>query len=237
MLAFAELESGVSVPPGFDRMPRDPQQWNIHVYYPKTHTSVLLGEGVSPVFLGNDHVLWQTSRGLFLANLLSGEVSLVLPSTSRSVEKNVYVSLDGTHVAGVMKPTRDVDPFLAITRALGIDPFNQPVSCPPAYGYGGAMGPAQFIPSTWVLYQDRISRAAGHAGTQANPFDNLDAFTATAIYMADLGATAQTPAAERTAALKYFAGGNYKNPAYSFYGDGVMGFADQFENDIQTLGN
>ncbi len=142
----------------------------------------------------------------------------------------------GRAFAGVMKPTRDVDPFMTLMKSLGLDPFTQPVSCPPSYGYGGAMGPAQFIPSTWVLYQARIAKAAGHPGSPANPYDNLDAFTATAIYMADLGASAQTPQAERTAALKYFAGGNYTNPAYSFYGDGVMGFADQFQQDIETLG-
>jgi membrane-bound lytic murein transglycosylase B len=100
------------------------------------------------------------------------------------------------------------------------------------------MGPAQFIPSTWVLYQSRIARAAGHPGTPANPWNNLDAFTATALLMADNGATAKTRDAERLAALRYFAGwGGATNPAYSFYGDGVMGFADQFEADINTLGN
>jgi membrane-bound lytic murein transglycosylase B len=142
----------------------------------------------------------------------------------------------GTPFAGVMKPTRDVDPFMAITSALGLDWQTRTVSCPPPYGYGGAMGPGQFIPSTWVQLQSRISKAAGHPGTQANPWNNLDAFTATALYMADLGASAQTPDAERRAALKYFAGGNYTNPAYAFYGDSVMNFANQFQSDISTLG-
>lgn len=142
----------------------------------------------------------------------------------------------GTPFAGVMKPTRDVDPFMQITAALGIDPFSQVVSCPQAGGYGGAMGPAQFIASTWVLYENRIASAAGHPSTIANPWSNLDAFTATALLMADNGATAQTRDAERLAALRYFAGwGGASNPAYSFYGDGVMGFADQFQQDIDTL--
>ncbi|KND51081.1 MAG: hypothetical protein AB202_01565 [Parcubacteria bacterium C7867-007] len=143
----------------------------------------------------------------------------------------------GTPFAGVMKPTRDVDPFLAITAKLGLDPYSQPVSCPPSYGYGGAMGPAQFIPSTWVIYESRVAQLAGHPSTPASPWNNLDAFTATALLMADNGATAQTPAAERLAAQRYFAGwGNASNPAYSFYGDGVMGFASQFQSDIDTLG-
>jgi peptidoglycan hydrolase CwlO-like protein len=144
----------------------------------------------------------------------------------------------GTPFDGVMKPTRDVDPFMTITSSLGIDWQSQPVSCPPSYGYGGAMGPGQFIPSTWMLYTDRVARLAGHPGTPGNPWNNLDAFTATAMLMADNGAGAQTPDAERMAALRYFAGwGNASNPAYSFYGDGVMGFAAQFQSDIQTLGS
>ncbi len=142
----------------------------------------------------------------------------------------------GRFFDGVMKPTRDVDPFIEITTSLGIDWQTQPVSCPPSYGYGGAMGPGQFIPSTWVLLKDRVARAAGHASTPANPWNNLDAFTATAILMADNGAAAQTQDAERLAAQRYFAGwGNASNPAYSFYGDGVLGFAAQFQSDIDTL--
>lgn len=143
----------------------------------------------------------------------------------------------GTFFDGVMKPERDVDPFMAITAKLGIDPYSQVVSCPPSYGYGGAMGPSQFIPSTWVLYEARIARALGVSPNSVSPWNNLHAFTATAMLLADNGATAGTREAERTAALRYFAGwGNAGNPAYAFYGDGVMGFADQFEADIQTLG-
>lgn len=143
----------------------------------------------------------------------------------------------GTPFSGVMKPERDVDPFMTITSTLGLDWQSQPVSCPPSYGYGGAMGPGQFIPSTWMLLKDRVSRAAGHPSLFANPWNNLDAFTATAILMADNGASAGGADAERTAALRYFAGwGNASNPAYAFYGDSVMGFAAQFQSDIDTLG-
>ena len=142
----------------------------------------------------------------------------------------------GTPFSGVMKPDRDVDPFISITTSLGLDPYSQPVSCPPSYGYGGAMGPGQFIASTWVLLASRVASMAGHPGTPANPWNNLDAFTATAILMSDNGATAGTAAAERLAALRYFAGwGNASNPAYAFYGDDVMAFADQFQSDIDTL--
>ncbi|HVW82901.1 MAG TPA: hypothetical protein VHC68_03090 [Candidatus Paceibacterota bacterium] len=141
----------------------------------------------------------------------------------------------GKTILGVMKPTRDVDPFEALTASLGLAWQSMPVSCPQSTGYGGAMGPAQFIPSTWASYATRISKLAGHPGTPANPWDNLDAFTAVALYMDDLGAGAGTAAAERTAALKYFAGGSYRNPAFAFYGDSVMGYTSQFRQQINIL--
>lgn len=141
----------------------------------------------------------------------------------------------GTFFRSVMKPTRDVDPFTHITSALGLDPFSMPVSCPQAGGYGGAMGPAQFIPSTWKLYQNRIAKLAGHMSAPANPWNNLDAFIAVAIYMADLGAGAQTYTAERTAALKYFAGSNWRKLVWAPYGDSVMGFTSDFQKDINAL--
>ena len=152
------------------------------------------------------------------------------PSKGDGIKKTT-----GAAVSGVMKPSRDVDPFMAITAALGIDPASQVVSCPQGSGYGGAMGPAQFIPSTWQLYAKRIEKATGHS--VANPWDNLDAFTAIAIYMADLGATDHSAAAEREAALRYYAGSGWANPAYAFYGDSVMGFTAQFQSDIDTLGS
>ncbi len=143
----------------------------------------------------------------------------------------------GTPISRVMAPNRDVDPFIALTTALGLDWESMPVSCPQSTGYGGAMGPAQFIASTWSAYAPRIAKLAGHAGTPANPWNNLDAFTAVALYMADLGAGAGTYNAERTAALKYFAGGYYNNPAFAFYGDSVMQFASDFQDEITILGN
>jgi hypothetical protein len=134
----------------------------------------------------------------------------------------------------VMKPTRDVDPFMQITRELGINPASQVVSCPPSYGYGGAMGPAQFIPSTWMLYKDRIAKAVGY--NPPNPWDPETAFFATALLMMDNGADGGTRAAERLAALRYFAGWkNAKKASYAFYGDGVMELADKFQRQIDIL--
>lgn len=140
----------------------------------------------------------------------------------------------GTPFSGVMKPERDVDPFLAITAELGIDPYSQVVSCPPGYGYGGAMGPAQFIPSTWMLYKDRLAQITGES--PPNPWSPRTAIFATALLMADNGADNGGRAAERLAALRYFAGwANASKPSYAFYGDDVMEFADQYQSDIDVL--
>ncbi|MCK5027070.1 MAG: lytic murein transglycosylase, partial [Candidatus Pacebacteria bacterium] len=49
----------------------------------------------------------------------------------------------------IMKAPRDTVPYIDITSRLGLDPELMPLSCPQPGGYGGAMGPAQFIPSTW----------------------------------------------------------------------------------------
>ena len=134
----------------------------------------------------------------------------------------------------VMKGSRDVDPFMEITAELGLDPFSQVVSCPPGYGFGGAMGPSQFIPSTWMLYRDRVADTTGER--PPNPWNPRTAIFATALLMADNGADRGTRASERLAALRYFAGWrNAERPAFAFYGDSVMEFADEFQRQIDIL--
>jgi hypothetical protein len=140
----------------------------------------------------------------------------------------------GTPISRVMKPDRDVDPFMRITTELGIDPFSQVVSCPQSSGYGGAMGPAQFIASTWVLYRDRLANVTGQ--NPPNPWDPRIAVFGTAMLMQDNGADAQTTAAERKAALRYFAGGNWNRPAYAFYGNSVMNLAADIQSQIDIIG-
>lgn len=135
-----------------------------------------------------------------------------------------------------MKAPRDTEPFLDITRRLGLNPGSMPVSKKAWYGYGGAMGPAQFIPSTWALYEERIARVTGH--NPPNPWDPYDAFFAAAILLMDNGADAGNPAAERLAALRYLAGWtNAKKKAYAFYGDEVMELAEKYQRQIDILNN
>tara|TARA_B100000745_G_scaffold219274_1_gene146006 strand:+ start:18615 stop:19943 length:1329 start_codon:yes stop_codon:yes gene_type:complete len=140
----------------------------------------------------------------------------------------------GRAFAQVMKGSRDVDPFIEIVGELGLDPYSQVVSCPPGYGYGGAMGPAQFIPSTWMLYKDRLGTVTGEK--PPNPWNPRTAVFATAVLMEDNGADQGSSFAERRAALRYFAGWvNANKPAYAFYGDSVMEIASDMQQQIDIL--
>lgn len=130
----------------------------------------------------------------------------------------------GAAIKNVMKPNRDVKPFLDIVGKLGLDPFKTRVSCPLAGGgYGGAMGPSQFIPSTWVMMENKVAKALGISG-EPNPWIPRDAFMASGVFLADLGASSGGYTAERNAACRYYSGRacDSKRPANSFYGNQVM---------------
>lgn len=127
-------------------------------------------------------------------------------------------------------PERDKPAFLKITGALGLDPNTVPVSKKPWYGWGGAMGPAQFIPSTWIGMEAAIKKATGKSAV--SPWDPGDSFMAAGIYLRDSGGVAN----ERRAALCYLAGcKNYNKPAYAFYGDDVMKLANKWQAQIDIL--
>lgn len=76
-----------------------------------------------------------------------------------------------------MHPTRDRPLFQVITRTLGYNPDVMPVSAQPGYGWGGAMGPAQFIPSTWACYGGYINVTTGDCNNRARSL-SWDAFWA-----------------------------------------------------------
>jgi membrane-bound lytic murein transglycosylase B len=124
--------------------------------------------------------------------------------------------------------------FLKLTADLGLNPDTLPVSRKPWYGCGGAMGPAQFMPTTWALYVDRIAKATGH--NPPSPWNNSDAFMASAILLMDNGADKGTAYSERLAALRYLAGWrNAEKPDYAFYGNDVMRLAEKFQKLIDIL--
>lgn len=136
----------------------------------------------------------------------------------------------------VMKPERDQEPFKTITEELGLDIDTTPVSCPmknkdgSQLGWGGAMGPAQFIPSTWMGYRKKVTAITGKS--TANPWDIRDAFVAAAVKLKADGADG-TEDGEWKAAMRYFSGST--NTKYRFYGDNVLKLTDKYEQDIKDL--
>ncbi len=144
----------------------------------------------------------------YVKNLQTGEGAG--KNTGRIFEQVMYSRTDNPN-----RPN-DTIPFEAITSRLGKSWSITPVSCPidpygdgkyyVGRGFGGGMGPSQFIPSTWESFKKRIAKVFGVDADQANPWNAQHAITATAIYLADLGASTGTYTNERTAACKYYSG-------------------------------
>ena len=155
-----------------------------------------------------------------------GQCLLKNPSTGEGVRL-----LTGEEVNRVMSPTRDVPYFLKVTEELGRDPYNTPVSCPMSVGWGGAMGPAQFIPSTWANsksgYDEKVTATTGKT---ADPWNIKDAFLAAGLYLKDLGVMEN----EFRAVMRYFSGNSWSKWE-EFYGNSVLSIARQYEEDIKEL--
>lgn len=154
-----------------------------------------------------------------------GQCELTDPSTGNGKKIST-----GAAAIRVMKPGRDTDPFIQITTALGRNPYSTPVSCwIPAYvrgapsGWGGAMGPAQFIASTWELFAARLQALLGQT---ADPWGVKDSFTAAALYLSDLGASAQTTSTESHAASKYYGGSSAYANSVMYKASCIQGFID-----------
>ena len=140
-----------------------------------------------------------------------------------------------------MSPKRDVPVFLTLIdeinkgKSLARDAMSTPVSCViyyngAPYGWGGAMGPSQFIPSTWVNagYGKKVSEITGKV---SDPWDISDAFLGTGLLLKDNGAKTS----EFNAAMKYYCG-NSCTKYDRFYGNSVINIANQYEADIKAIG-
>jgi membrane-bound lytic murein transglycosylase B len=149
----------------------------------------------------------------------------------------------------VMSP-KQIPTFLEILGELGVDPESRAayVSCPILRdgNHGGAMGPAQFIPSTWKLYKEEIAKVTG--SSPPSPWNNADAFSGTALYLKDsLNSRSCRNYAtenkhisptqllqERCAASQYYAGSRWHRYRW-VYGEPVITKAAEFEDDIAIL--
>lgn len=147
--------------------------------------------------------------------------------------KNVGTGSMEVDMAGP-KCTKLREAFIRVTSELGLDPNKMPVSKKAWYGScGGAMGPAQFMSTTWEGYKKRIAAVTGN--NPPNPWNPQDAFVASALYLTDAGAKSGNKESERIAALKYLAGSNWNKSAYRFYGDDVMEFAAKYQDQINII--
>jgi len=180
--------------------------------------------GVRPAFI----LAVLTQESALGANV--GNCYLSNVSTGDGIKVNT-----GQLTSKVMSPTRDVPIFIQITQKLGYDPMKTVVSCPQSVGWGGAMGPAQFIASTWTLLEDRISSALNLGGTP-NPWNPEHAFMASGLFLSDLGASRGGYTAERNAACRYFSGSICsKSSLVASYGNSVVSKADTIQQTINQL--
>ncbi len=131
--------------------------------------------------------------------------------------------------------------FLEITSKLGLNPNTTPVSCAINGGqtqFGGAMGPAQFLPSTWIKYEERLNSLIPKSEQPANPWRIRDAFLAAGLYLADWGASSQLYNDEIGAATAYLCGTNRLTPRCKraggeWYRYEVMKKASEYQNFIE----
>ncbi len=121
--------------------------------------------------------------------------------------------------------------FESITKELGYDPNSMPVSRrPKSYsGWGGAMGPAQMMPTTWMIYRDEVSEITGHY--PPDPWNLTDAIAAMAVKVSKISrVTSGDYNAEYEAAGIYFAGKNWRK--FLFYPNRVMLYADLYAKEM-----
>jgi peptidoglycan hydrolase CwlO-like protein len=198
--------------------------------------------GVRPAMilaiLSQESDLGKNIGSCYVSNLTTGDG--VGKNTGTPFQRVMYAPLPGS----TSNRPNDTAFFEKITNSLGLVWATTPVSCPPGAtyyvgrGFGGGMGPSQFIPSTWQGFIPRLQKSLGVS--LPNPWDPKHAITATAMYISDLGAGLQTYTAERNAACKYYSGAACtpgRKPANTFYGDQVIAKAEKFQKDIDFLNN
>lgn len=149
----------------------------------------------------------------------------------------------------VMKSTQQPY-FENLMNDLGISAIKQKVSCPICRdgSYGGAMGPAQFMPATWDGVRKSVAKIVGKDYKKLSPFENRDAFVSSGVllkwnyysshcqkYSRDYSYIRSKKALlEKCAAAKYYAGGNWFKHRNG-YAESVHLRANRFREDIKTL--
>jgi hypothetical protein len=122
--------------------------------------------------------------------------------------------------------------FKHICDKLGYDYKKVKVSCPLSYGIGGAMGVAQFMPSTWgdpdgspSGWRPQIKNKVGH---EPDPWDLEDGIMGMALKLAAAGADKKS--GEYKAAAMYYCGGNWTRTVCKNYANTVISWSKGYDD-------
>lgn len=151
------------------------------------------------------------------------------------VETNLGTFTGGCTYKNIRMRSADKAAFLALAaeleKAYGGNYKNKKLSCSPGYGYGGAMGVAQFMPTTWTGYKSYIAGATGH--NPPDPWSIIDGVMGMARKLANGGATSKS--GEKLASKRYYCGGPsspYWNNKCNAYANNVQYWADNYEKKL-----
>lgn len=142
------------------------------------------------------------------------------------VETNVGESIGSGHFPDDMHPASR-DAFLQLTSQFKLNPATTPISRRPSsyQGWGGAIGPGQFMPDTWLRLIPRLSQLISKP--IPDPFALPDVLVAIGLMMADRGAA--NPAMEVEAVARYLAGPNWQY--HLWYSARVLAVAAEYEKE------
>jgi len=142
-------------------------------------------------------------------------------------ESNKGQNVGGCNYKSSKMSSSQLTAFKSINKELGYDYTKKPVSCPSsAYkGTGGAMGVAQFMPTTWQGYKSTIASFSGD--NPPDPWDLVDGVVAMASKLSNDGADSQKRFDEAKSYCVYLAGGNW---GYYCYGS-----ASKYKDDYSDV--
>ena len=116
---------------------------------------------------------------------------------------------------------RNAKIFKRVCKDLGYDYKKKKVSCALSYGIGGAMGVAQFMPTTWVGYEKQISRYTGH--NPPDPWSLTDGVMGMAAKLKNAGGDKKS--GEFNAAAIYYCGSRISRSVCQNYASTVRSWA------------
>jgi peptidoglycan hydrolase CwlO-like protein len=123
--------------------------------------------------------------------------------------------------------------FKRIADELGYNYKKLKVSCPLSYGIGGAMGVAQFMPTTWgdpdgspVGWRPKIKSATGH--NPPDPWNLTDGVVGMALKLKASGGDSKS--GERNAAAAYYCGSRLSRAVCQNYANTVISWSRGYDD-------